>query len=225
MPAVRLHLDCPSGISGDMFAAALLDLGVPLPLFQEAVQSLGLPEKITLASERGSRGGISGTLFRVHVPHDHAHHHSHEHDHGHGRSWTQIRQLLEKSSLPSSVRDTALKIFHRVAEAEARIHGQLVDEVHFHEVGAVDSIVDIVVAAVGLHHLGITDITASVPVDGTGSIHCAHGHFPLPAPATAEILRGIPLRQIEVPAELTTPTGAAILAQAVRHFEIGRAHV
>ena len=218
MPAVRLHLDCPSGISGDMFAAALLDLGVPLPLFQEAVQSLGLPEKITLASERGSRGGISGTLFRVHVPHDHTHHHSNEHDHGHGRSWTQIRQLLEKSSLPSSLRDTALKIFHRVAEAEARIHGQLVDEVHFHEVGAVDSIVDIVVAAVGLHHLGITDITASVPVDGTGSIHCAHGHFPLPAPATAEILRGIPLRQIEVPAELTTPTGAAILAQTVRHF-------
>jgi uncharacterized protein (TIGR00299 family) protein len=203
-----------------MFAAALLDLGVPLSVFQDTVQALHLPEKIILKSERGVRGGIAGTRFIVESPHDHAHHHHDqaEHGHDHGRSWAQIRELLQKSSLEPSVRDTALKIFHRVAEAEARIHGKLVDEVHFHEVGAVDSMVDIVVAAVGLHHLGVKDVTASVPVEGTGSIHCAHGHFPLPAPATAEILRGIPLRQIEVPAELTTPTGAAILAQTVRHF-------
>ena len=199
-----------------MFAAALLDLGVPLATFQDAVQTLHLPEKTILKSERGMRGGIAGTRFIVESPHDHTHHHHHHADHG--RSWAQIRDLLQKSSLEPKVRDTALNIFHRVAEAEARIHGKLVDEVHFHEVGAVDSIVDIVVAAVGLHHLGIKDVTASVPVEGTGSIHCAHGHFPLPAPATAEILRGIPLRQIEVPAELTTPTGAAILAQTVRHF-------
>jgi len=203
-----------------MFAAALLDLGVPLSVFQDTVQTLHLPEKIILKSERGVRGGIAGTRFIVESPHDHTHHHHDhaEHGHNHGRSWAQIRELLQKSSLEPSVRDTALKIFHRVAEAEARIHGKLVDEVHFHEVGAVDSMVDIVVAAVGLHHLGIREVTASVPVEGTGSIHCAHGHFPLPAPATAEILRGIPLRQIEVPAELTTPTGAAILAQIVRHF-------
>jgi len=203
-----------------MFAAALLDLGVPLSVFQDTVQTLHLPEKIILKSERGVRGGIAGTRFIVESPHDHTHHHHDhaEHGHNHGRSWAQIRELLQKSSLEPSVRDTALKIFHRVAEAEARIHGKLVDEVHFHEVGAVDSMVDIVVAAVGLHHLGIRDVTASVPVEGTGSIHCAHGHFPLPAPATAEILRGIPLRQIDVPAELTTPTGAAILAQIVRHF-------
>jgi len=203
-----------------MFAAALLDLGVPLSVFQDTVQTLHLPEKIILKSERGVRGGIAGTRFIVESPHDHTHHHHDhaEHGHNHGRSWAQIRELLQKSSLEPSVRDTALKIFHRVAEAEARIHGKLVDEVHFHEVGAVDSMVDIVVAAVGLHHLGIREVTASVPVEGTGSIHCAHGHFPLPAPATAEILRGIPLRQIDVPAELTTPTGAAILAQIVRHF-------
>ena len=220
MPPTHLHLDCPSGISGDMFAAALLDLGVPLSVFQEAVRTLGLPEKITLRSERGIRGGIAGTRFLVETPHEHAHHpHPHgDHDHEHGRSWAQIRELLQKSPLPPTVRDTALKIFHRVAEAEARIHGKLVEEVHFHEVGAVDSIVDIVVAAAGLHHLGISEVTASVPVEGAGSIHCAHGHFPLPAPATAEILRGIPLRQIDVPHELTTPTGAAILAQFVRKF-------
>jgi uncharacterized protein (TIGR00299 family) protein len=203
-----------------MFAAALLDLGVPLSVFQDTVQTLHLPEKIILKSERGVRGGIAGTRFIVESPHDHTHHHHDhaEHGHNHGRSWAQIRELLQKSSLEPSVRDTALKIFHRVAEAEARIHGKLVDEVHFHEVGAVDSMVDIVVAAVGLHHLGIKEVTASVPVEGTGSIHCAHGHFPLPAPATAEILRGVPLRQIDVPHELTTPTGAAILAQIVRHF-------
>ena len=206
-----------------MFAAALLDLGLPLSLFQEAIAGLHLPEKILLKSERALRGGLAGTRFLVetpheHSPHSHPHPHDQSHEHEHGRSWAQIRTLLQNSHLSPPVKDTALKIFHRVAEAEARLHGKLVDEVHFHEVGAVDSIVDIVVAAVGFHHLGIPHVTASVPVEGTGTIQCAHGSFPLPAPATAEILRGIPLRQIDVPAELTTPTGAAILAQLVRHF-------
>ena len=223
MPATHLHLDCPSGISGDMFAAALLDLGVPLSLFQDAIQGLHLPEKVILKTERSLRGGLAGTRFLVETPHEHnSHHHSHPHDHSHehehGRSWAQIRTLLQNSHLTTPVKETALKIFHRVAEAEARLHGKLVDEVHFHEVGAVDSIVDIVVSSIGIHHLGHPHVTASVPVEGTGTIQCAHGFFPLPAPATAEILRGIPLRQIDVSAELTTPTGAAILAQLVHHF-------
>ena len=223
MPVTHLHLDCPSGISGDMFAAALLDLGVPLSLFQDAIQGLHLPEKVILKTERALRGGLAGTRFLVETPHEHnshhhSHHHDHSHEHEHGRSWAQIRTLLQNSHLTSPVKDTALKIFHRVAEAEARLHGKLVDEVHFHEVGAIDSIVDIVVAAIGIHHLGLPHVTASVPVEGTGTIQCAHGSFPLPAPATAEILRGIPLRQIDASAELTTPTGAAILAQLVRHF-------
>jgi len=105
-----------------------------------------------------------------------------------------------------------------VAEAEAKLHGVPVETVHFHEVGAVDSIVDLVCAAAGIHHLKVTEITASIPVDGSGTIQCAHGKFPLPAPATAEILRGIPIRQIDVPHELTTPTGAAILAHFVKRF-------
>ena len=206
-----------------MFAAALLDLGLPLSLFQEAIAGLHLPEKVLLKTERALRGGLAGTRFLVetpheHSPHSHSHPHDHSHEHEHGRSWAQIRTLLQNSHLSAPVKDTALKIFHRVAEAEARLHGKLVDEVHFHEVGAVDSIVDIVVAAVGFHHLGIPHVTASVPVEGTGTIQCAHGSFPLPAPATAEILRGIPLRQIDVPHELTTPTGAAILAQLVKKF-------
>ena len=220
MPATHLHLDCPSGISGDMFCASLLDLGVPLDLFEKAVASLHLPEKIVLKTEKALRGGLAGTRFLVETPHDHAHHHHHhdEHSHDHGRSWAQIQNLLKKSKLDAKVRDSALAMFQRVAEAEAKLHGVPVDTVHFHEVGAIDSIVDLVCAAAGIHHLKLSEITASTPVDGTGTIQCAHGKFPLPAPATAEILRGIPIHQLDVHYELTTPTGAAILAQLARHF-------
>jgi len=220
MPATHLHLACPSGISGDMFCASLLDLGVPLDLFEKAVASLNLPEKIVLKAEKALRGGLAGTRFLVETPHDHAHHHHHhaEHSHDHGRSWAQIRDLLKKSNLDAKVRNSALAMFQRVAEAEAKLHGVPVETVHFHEVGAIDSIVDLVCAAAGVHHLKISEITASPPVDGTGTIQCAHGKFPLPAPATAEILRGIPIHQLDVPHELTTPTGAAILAHFVTKF-------
>jgi len=220
MPPTHLHLDCPSGISGDMFCASLLDLGVPLDLFEKAVASLHLPEKIVLKTEKALRGGLAGTRFIVENPHDHAHHRHHhdEHSHDHGRSWAQIRDLLKKSKLDAKVRESALAMFQRVAEAEAKLHGVPVETVHFHEVGAIDSIVDLVCAAAGVHHLKISEITSSTPVDGTGTIQCAHGKFPLPAPATAEILRGIPIRQLDVPHELTTPTGAAILAHFVTKF-------
>ncbi|NDD57484.1 MAG: nickel pincer cofactor biosynthesis protein LarC [Verrucomicrobia bacterium] len=216
MAATHLHLDCPAGISGDMFCAALLDLGTPLALFQEAVQSLQLPEKVILKTEKAVRGGLAGTRFLIEESgHHHSHHH---HDHHHGRNWSEIRDLLKKSGLAPELRDSALAMFQRVAEAEAKLHGVPVETVHFHEVGAVDSIVDLVCAAAGIHHLKLTEITATVPVDGTGTIQCAHGKFPLPAPATAEILRGIPIRQLDVPHELTTPTGAAILAHFVKRF-------
>ena len=220
MPATHLHLACPCGISGDMFCASLLDLGVPLDLFEKSVASLHLSEKIVLKAEKALRGGLAGTRFLVETPHDHAHHHHHhaEHSHDHGRSWAQIRDLLKKSNLDAKVRNSALAMFQRVAEAEAKLHGVPVETVHFHEVGAIDSIVDLVCAAAGVHHLKISEITASPPVDGTGTIQCAHGKFPLPAPATAEILRGIPIRQLDVPHELTTPTGAAILAHFVTKF-------
>ena len=215
MASTHLHLDCPSGISGDMFCAALLDLGVPLTLFQEAVQSLHLPEKVHLGTERAVRGGLAGTRFLVGET---GHHHHHHHDHPHGRNWAEIRDLLKKSKLAPEVCVSALAMFQRVAEAEAKLHGVPVETVHFHEVGSVDSIVDLVCAAAGVHHLRVSEITATTPVEGTGTIQCAHGNFPLPAPATAEILRSIPIRQIDVPHELTTPTGAAILAHFVRKF-------
>jgi len=217
MAATHLHLDCPSGISGDMFCAALLDLGAPLVLFQESILSLSLPEKVHLKTEKTVRGGLAGTRFIVE---ESGHHHHHDHGHHHGRNWAEIRDLLKKSKLAPAVRDSALAMFQRIAEAEAKLHGVPVETVHFHEVGAVDSIVDLVCAAAGIHHLKVTEVTASVPVDGTGTIQCAHGKFPLPAPATAEILRGIPIRQLDVPHELTTPTGAAILVHFAKKFGI-----
>ena len=217
MAATHLHLDCPSGISGDMFCAALLDLGAPLVLFQKSILSLSLPEKVHLKTEKTVRGGLAGTRFIVE---ESGHHHHHDHGHHHGRNWAEIRDLLKKSKLAPAVRDSALAMFQRIAEAEAKLHGVPVETVHFHEVGAVDSIVDLVCAAAGIHHLKVTEVTASVPVDGTGTIQCAHGKFPLPAPATAEILRGIPIRQLDVPHELTTPTGAAILVHFAKKFGI-----
>lgn len=164
--------------------------------------------------------------------HEHAHEHAghahgqeHDHDHGcevhghdhhehtHGRNHQQIRELIEKSELSVFVKKRALSIFHRIAEAEGKIHGQPVEEVHFHEVGALDSIADIICACVGIEALGVEKVFISTLHDGSGTVKCAHGTFPLPAPATMEILKGIPFGQIDEPHELITPTGAAIAAE------------
>ncbi|NIK67090.1 hypothetical protein FHT67_000514 [Paenibacillus sp. BK720] len=156
--------------------------------------------------------------------HDHEHHHgrSHSHDHGHHhhdhRAYKDIVQLIEKSDLTDAVKQTALKIFKKIGEAEGKIHGLPLERVHFHEVGAVDSIVDIVGAAILLHQLQITTVKcAPVPV-GVGKIRIDHGIYPVPAPATLEMLKGIPLEQSTIRAELTTPTGAAIAAVLAESF-------
>jgi len=261
-----LYLDCFSGISGDMFLGAMLDLGLDLSVLQAEIAKLQLPESLALKARREERCGIAGVKFDVVIPehdhhsHDSGHHdhsHSHEHDHGHecghhhhdhhecndsshhhghghqqhdhshehghhhhvhGRTYADIRALINQSRLSISVKGRALAIFKRVAEAEAKIHGKNINTVHFHEVGALDSIADIVGAAVAVEHLQISGVEASPLVEGSGSVHCAHGHFPLPAPATLEILRGIPLKQINLPHELITPTGAAILAELCTSF-------
>jgi uncharacterized protein (TIGR00299 family) protein len=152
---------------------------------------------------------------RLHA-HNHAHHdHSHgdAHGHSHGRTFTEIRALIDGSTLSDFVKARAIAVFHRIAVAEGKIHGMPPEEVHFHEVGAVDSIVDIVAFCVALEALGTPRVLASPLVEGSGFIDCAHGRFPLPAPATLEILAGIPLRQIDEPMEFITPTGAALLAE------------
>jgi pyridinium-3,5-bisthiocarboxylic acid mononucleotide nickel chelatase len=219
-----LHLDCFSGISGDMVVGTLRDLGVGEEVFREAIDALGLEGGIHFHFRRESRQGISGTKFDVHGGHHHGdHHHSHgasDHSHVHGRTWRQIRELIAKSGLPAAVKERATAVFERVAIAEAKIHGVPVEEIGFHEVGAVDSIADIVAACAGFDALGPLRVESSELVEGTGWIDCAHGRFPLPAPATLEILRGIPLRQIDEGVEFITPTGAAIVAEFAARFGV-----
>lgn len=154
--------------------------------------------------------------------HEHGHeccdHHHHEHEHEHGRTHAQIRELIEHSQLSDFVKKRALSIFQRIAVAEGKIHGVSPEEVHFHEVGALDSIADIVLTCIGLEALGVEKIFASSLHDGRGTVECAHGTFPVPVPATLEILRGIALGQIDEPHELITPTGAAIIAEFATSF-------
>ena len=233
-----LHFDAFAGISGDMTVAALRDLGVPEEVFQNALASLS----VTLPPcrfERSERGGISGWRFLVkghdshkgtpaghhhhghHHGHSHAHHeehehhhdHTHNHDHAHGRNHAEIANILRESTLGERVKERCLAVFRRIAEAEGRIHGVPPETVGFHEVGAEDSIADIVAACAGLESLGVEKITCGPLTEGSGHIHCAHGTFPLPAPATLALLKGIPLRQVEEPWEHITPTGAALVAE------------
>ena len=149
--------------------------------------------------------------------HDHGHGHEvahgHGHDHAHGRNHREIRELIEHSELSAFVKKHALGIFHRIAVAEAKIHGVKVEDVGFHEVGALDSIADIVMVCAGIEALGVGKVYVSKLQDGHGTVECAHGTFPVPAPATLEILHGIALGQIDEPHELITPTGAAIVAE------------
>lgn len=227
-----LHIDAFAGISGDMSVAALRDLGVPEEVFQNALRALAV-ELPSCRFERGDRNGISGWRFLVsghegggasktaHHHHDHGHSHSHDdHDHheshghhDHGRNHAEIISILEKSSLDEKVKTHALAVFRRIAIAEGGVHGVPPDNVGFHEVGAEDSIADIVCACAGFDYLKIDKITCGPLIEGSGHIHCAHGTFPLPAPATLAILKGIPFRQVEEPWEHITPTGAAILAE------------
>ncbi|MBM4005668.1 MAG: LarC family nickel insertion protein [Planctomycetes bacterium] len=254
-----LYLNIFSGISGDMFLGAMLDLGVEFSQLQAELAKLELTG-YHLRSRRESRSGIEGIKFDVldgesavaESPEDsaahfhetssesHTHgskgHHHHEHhahqpgdmqrddDHGHdhseSRDFAQIRELIGSSRLSSWVQDKSIAIFHRIAVAEGKIHGKPPENVHFHEVGAIDSIVDIVGACAALEMLDKPRVLASPAVDGTGWVRCAHGRFPVPTTATLEILsaRRIPLTQCDEPHELITPTGAALLAEFAEHF-------
>ncbi len=192
------YFDCTSGISGDMFLGALVDAGLDIGLLQEAIESLGLAS-LKIETRKVTRLGIAATKVDVIAPREHAHRHLRD-----------IEKIIDESGLPEPVKDTAKRIFERLAAAEAKVHGEPVEKVHFHEVGALDSIADIVGAAAGLHLLGISKCRFSAIPTGSGTVKCAHGILPVPAPATAEILKGVPLAPSDEPAELTTPTGAAI---------------
>lgn len=230
-----LYLDLFSGISGDMLLGALLDLGVEFGALQRELKKLSL-EGYHLHAARKHKMGIEGVKFDVHLEgepcdhdqddgHDHGHAHAHgdAHSHSHSpvqRDFRQIRELIQSSTLSAWVKERSLAVFQRIAVAEGRIHGMPPEKVHFHEVGAVDSIVDIVGAAIALDLLGRPRVLASGITEGTGFVRCAHGRFPVPAPATLEILggRGVPIQQCEEPHELVTPTGAALVAEFAEAF-------
>jgi uncharacterized protein (TIGR00299 family) protein len=265
-----LYLDIFSGISGDMFIGALLDLGVDAHDLEHELEKLKL-DGYHLHVSRAHKAAIEGVKFDVHLAHEHSHehthadgiththahsqehHHHHEddqdaHHHGynhhqhehsdpsdasdlsdpthhhealdHGRNYSQIMKLISSSGLSDWVKDKSIAVFHRIAVAEGKIHGLPPEQVHFHEVGAVDSIVDIVGACIGLELLGKPRVLAGPVVEGTGWINCAHGRFPIPAPATLSILgtRSIAVTQCDEPHELVTPTGAALLAELVQDF-------
>lgn len=241
-----LYLECATGISGDMTVAALLDLGASKTKLLAALDSLNV-EGYSVTVSRANSHGVEACSFDVeleqehHHEHDgHEHHHSHEacgqdhpqeacdhgHDHGHGhghhhphvhRNLADVTAILNSGELAPHARELALKIFGIVAEAESKAHGKPVEEVHFHEVGAIDSIVDIAAAAVCLDDLGIDDVVVTGLSEGSGFVECQHGLLPVPVPAVSNIVAAnrLPLRILPVRGEMVTPTGAAIAA-AVR---------
>ena len=226
-----LYLDIFSGISGDMFIGALIDLGADARKLERELKKLKLGG-YHLHVARQQKSGIAGVKFDIHLADAHKHHHEHEshhgsrfthHDHHHhveNRTFAEIKKLIGRSKLPAWVKNKSVAVFQCIAEAEGKIHGLPPGKVHFHEVGAVDSIVDIVGACIALELLGKPRVLAAPVVEGAGWVDCAHGRFPVPAPATLAILgaRGIGVTQCDEPHELVTPTGAALLAEFVESF-------
>ena len=205
MPTL-VYIEPFSGISGDMMIGALLDLGFDFKRLQDALSLLPL-EGYQVSSQKCVRSGIQATKFDVQVGHEHSH-----------RRFSDIRQMIESSGLSEFVRDRSIEAFRRLAEAEGKVHGQPPEKIHFHEVGAVDSIIDIVGTMIAVEaFLPARIISSSVNV-GQGTLECQHGTYPVPAPAAQELLKNIPIFSNHVTGELTTPTGAALLLTLVEEF-------
>ncbi|MBP89821.1 MAG: TIGR00299 family protein [Planctomycetaceae bacterium] len=202
------YFDCTSGISGDMTLGALADTGIDLTEIQAGIDSLGLPS-CQLTSDEVKRHGFRATKIDVQHEPEHAHRHLHH-----------VTDMIDGSNLSEGQKELAKRIFTRLGEAEAKVHGSTLRKVHFHEVGAVDSIADIVGSAIGLDLLSVDRIVCSPIPTGCGHIQIAHGRVGVPAPATAELLKGIPIEASSIDAELTTPTGAAIVATVVDEFGV-----
>ncbi|MBI2531894.1 MAG: nickel pincer cofactor biosynthesis protein LarC, partial [Deltaproteobacteria bacterium] len=198
--------DLIGGVSGDMFVAALLDLGLPLATLKAELKKIPTL-KFDLKVPRKTVQSIRARQFHVVCPKQEP-----------PRAWREIRQILQRSRLSAAVKETGIEIFHRLAEAEARIHGIAVDRVHFHEVGATDSIVDIMAAAFGCQHLKIRGFNFSRVPLGRGVARSAHGALPVPGPATLELLKDIPVEWTQLEGETVTPTGAAIIATLGKSF-------
>ncbi|MCI6688928.1 MAG: LarC family nickel insertion protein [Clostridiaceae bacterium] len=224
-----LYLECRSGISGDMTVAALLDLGATEENLRASLATLpvkGYELVIKKIMKNGLKVSDFDVILEQEIPthsHDHMHDTEHSHDHMHPhvhRSWAGIEKMLLEADLKPRVKDLSLQMFRTVAEAEAKVHGKSIDEVHFHEVGAVDSIVDIVGTAICLDELQVDKIVVSELTEGCGHIQCQHGSLPVPVPAVLEIAaaHGLTFHQIEQEGEMVTPTGAAIAALSEGHI-------
>lgn len=223
-----LYYECFAGIAGNMNLGAMLELGIEEQYLRDELTKLGIDDEFELCISRSQKMGITGTHVDVKVLNENAHrhgHHSdkhhppHKHQHSLSRNYFDIEELVTKSTLSEQVKKLTLTMFMKIAEAEAKVHGKSVEEVHFHEVGAIDSIVDIVGAAICYEKLEIDQVIASTVEVGSGFVTCAHGTMPIPAPATAEILAGVPIHRGGLQGEATTPTGAAILATLCDRFE------
>lgn len=239
-----LYLDLGMGAAGDMLIGALLELMPDREAALEQLNRLGLPHT-QFSMERGSKCGISGTHIHVTVlgreeqpcqdlpQHEHHHEHAHEHEHDHGHhhdhshghhhshtAMADIRQAVQALSVSDAVKAQVLGVYAHIAQAESQVHGVPVDQIHFHEVGSLDALADITAVCYLLEQLAPEKIVASPVQVGYGKIRCAHGILPVPAPATAQILLGIPIRAGDIPGELCTPTGAALLRQFVTAYGV-----
>ncbi len=217
--ATILYFDCFSGVSGDMVIGALLDAGLPLDALREALGSLAV-DGCAVDATRVLRAGVSATKFIVHeqpprlspAPGSAQHHHDHHHHHHSHRTLKEIAAIIDRSALSPAGRERAKALFHRLGEAEAAVHQIPIDQIHLHEVGAIDSIVDIVGAVFGLEWMGADRILSSPLNVGGGTVTTEHGLFPVPAPATVKLLTGVPIYSGAVQKELVTPTGALLVS-------------
>jgi len=225
MNMAKAYLEAVGGLSGDIMLGVLVDAGLPVEALTEMIEALGLSDEVRVSARPLSKCGISATKVDVdRVEHHHHHHHhdehdhEHEHEHAHGRSAAELIAVVEAGRLDARVKERSVRIIRRLAEAEAKIHDTTPEEVHFHELGGLDTIADVVGAIEGLRRLGITELhVAPLPI-GHGWINCAHGRLPVPAPATAALLSGIPTVAVDVEGETVTPTGAALVAELADGF-------
>ncbi len=202
-----LYFDIVNGISGDMTIASLLDLGISEEIFIEEINKLSISDEFKIEINKKNENGIVGTNIKVISNETESHRHL-----------VDIFEIIDKSSLNDSIKNTAKKIFMTIGKAEAKVHGTTIDKIHFHEVGAIDSIVDIVGTAILIDLLNIDKICATIVPVGSGFIKCNHGLMPVPAPATIEILKNVPVKFNTVNGECTTPTGAAIIKTLCDEF-------